>query len=678
MVEISKIDFMILQRLTGIKLNHLFLIPGLFLFFILIPISIYPQSTTDCPRVKNNRADKIYDKGIRAYRQRNYSEALRQLNLVVDIEPEYVDANYVLGLIYIKDSRMNLKAAKENFLRVVEICPDYDVYAYYHLARIYYGAEDYENAEKNIELFLEDVDRIKTDSDYEDAFRILEFSRFYSKILKNPVPFNPQPVPGVSTEFDEYLPIISPDNEMALFTRKLKLSPRKNDLVPQTKFVEKFMFSKREDGEFGRGDAMPFPFNLNDNEGGATVTIDNKMLFYTLCKFSKSNKYYNCDICFSEFRNGKWGEIKNISKKVNRDDTWESQPSITSDGNILYFVSDRDGGFGGYDLYCTCKDSTGKWETPKNMGSQINTAGNEKSPFIHTDSHTLYFSSDGHLGLGGYDIFFTKLNEDGSWSEPKNIGYPINSFDDDLGFFVSTNGQRGYYASNKFEGFGGWDLYSFDLYEDARPEEVLFVKGKVVEEEMDDSTGFKNTRVELKNVETKQVTQVAVDSATGEYVTALLFQDDYIMTVKKKGFVQESKYISRIDQRFLVPAILDMNLEPIQVGKSYRLNDIYFEFNSYDLKKESEIVIEEFYDFLMENIDLNISIQGHTDNVGSKQDNLLLSENRAEAVYSYLLKLGIDNNRVDYRGHGESRPMASNETEKGRALNRRTEFVIVE
>ncbi len=649
---------------------------AIILSFVFYTPQVFPQSSSDCPTVKNNRADKIYEKGIKAYRQRNYSEALHQFNTVIQIEPEYVDAHYVLGLIYIKENRMNLKAAKENFLKVIEICPAYDVYAYFHLARIYYGAEDYVTADKYIDLFLEDVDKIKNDGDYEDAVRIQEFSRFYSEMLRNPVPFDPQPVPGVSTEFDEYLPIISPDNEMALFTRKSKLPPTRDDLVPQSKFREKFMYSKREDGEFVRGEEMPFPFNRNDNEGGATLTINNKVLFYTLCKFIKGSRYYNCDICTSEFKNGKWGEINNVSKKVNRDDAWESQPSITSDGNTLYFVSDREGGHGGYDLYCTCRDSIGEWGKPKNMGPRINTQGNEKSPFIHTDSQTLYFSSDGHLGLGGYDIFFTKLMEDGNWLKPKNIGYPINSYDDDLGFFVSTNGKRGYYASNKYEGFGGWDLYSFDLYEEARPEEVLFVKGKVLEEERDDSTGFINTHVELKNVETKKVTEIAVDSVTGEYVTALLFREDYIMTVKKKGFVQETKYISKIDKRFTVPVILDLNLEPIKAGKSYRLNDIYFDYNSSDLKKESKVVIEEFYEFLWDNTILNISIQGHTDNVGSVDDNQFLSENRAKSVYDYLIELGIDPARLGYKGFGETKPVASNNTEKGRALNRRTEFVI--
>ena len=179
-------------------------------------------------------------------------------------------------------------------------------------------------------------------------------------------------------------------------------------------------------------------------------------------------------------------------------------------------------GLGGYDIYKTTKDKDGEWGIPENLGPGINTAGNEKAPFIHTDSQTLYFSSDGLMGLGGYDIFYSRLNENGTWSEPKNIGYPINSFDDDVGFFVSTDGHYGYFASNKFDGFGGWDLYSFDLYEEARPEKVLLVRGKITVREF---TGFKDTKVEIKNVESKKITELEVDSITGEYFGAVLLQE---------------------------------------------------------------------------------------------------------------------------------------------------------
>jgi len=591
----------------------------LVIFFCLnFPLQTHAQKTDLCPEYKNNRADKVYDKAIRAFRQRDYSMSIGLLNDVIDIEPDYADAYFVLGLIYIKERRMNLSEARKNFLEVVQICPTYDIYAYYHLARIAYGSQDYSATYDFISVFLEDVDLIKSDEDYNDAIMLQDFSKFYDELLSNPVPFNPRPVPGISTEYDEYLSIISPDDEMALFTRKIKIPPSRDNITPQMSFKERFFYSNRENDEFTRGDLMPFPFNKHDNEGGATITIDNKMLFYTLCKYTEDRRYYNCDICYSENINGTWTLIESIGENVNRNNSWESQPSITSDGNTLYFVSDRDGGYGGYDIYITQKDSAGTWSFPQNLGPVINSTGNEKSPFIHTDSQTLYFSSDGWMGLGGYDIFYSKLNESDSWKIPKNIGFPINSHDDDVGFFVSTDGDYGYFASNKFEGFGGWDLYSFDLYEEARPEKVLFLKGIINDPE---NKGFKNTIVELKNIESKRIKEIPVDTLTGEYITVVPFKNDYVMTVKKKGYVQESKYLSKINPQFAKPIDVFVDLKQIEVGRSYRLNDIYFDFNSFDLKPESMNIIDEFHQFLLTNPTMKVSIQGHTDNIGNREDN---------------------------------------------------------
>ena len=641
----------------------------------LVPIELRSQDDNPCSEYRSSRSDKIYNKGIKAFSQREYSEAITQMNQVIDVEPGYVDAYYVLGLIYIKDSRLNLKAARENFLEVIDLCPEYDVYTYYHLARIAYGSREYDSACSYITRFLEDVDKIKSDDDYNEAVSIEEFSKFYIDLLKNPVPFNPKPVAGISTEYDEYLPIISPDNSMALFTRKIKIPPRKDDLTPQTIYKEKFMYSFRVGENFVRGDFMPPPFNQNDNEGGATLAINNKLLYYTLCKYTKDRRYYNCDICYSKKENGIWTSIESLPEEINFPNSWESQPSITSDGNTLYFVSDREGGLGGYDIYKVIKDDNGDWQAPQNMGPGINTPGNEKSPFIHTDSQTLYFSSDGLMGLGGYDIFLAKLDTNGIWSKPKNIGYPINSYDDDVGFFVSTDGQYGYFASNKYDGVGGWDLYSFELYEEARPEKVLFLKGIVSDFS---NEGFKNAHIELRDAETKKITNIKVDSVTGEYAAAVVFRNDYIMTVKKKGYVQETKYISKINPRFSKPLDMFVDLKPIEVGMSYRLNDVYFDFNSVELKTESKAVILEFYDFLNDNTSLRISIEGHTDNVGNAEDNQKLSEARAKSVYEYLVQLGINPNRLDYKGLGESQPIESNTSEEGRARNRRTEFVVIE
>lgn len=628
----------------------------------------------ECPEISNKKAVKQFEQAMRAYRHYNYPDCISLLNTVVTIEPEYTDAYFLLGVIYIEERRLNLKEAQRNFEQVIALCPEYNVYAYYHLARIAYGANEYASARDYINHFLEDIDQIKSDDDYNEAVAILEYSEFYDNILSNPVPFNPEPVAGISTPENEYLPIISPDNELALFTRQIKIPPRRDDITPQLKYKERFIISKRTNGIFEPGEPMPPPFNLNDNEGGATLTIDNKELFYTLCKYTQDKRYYNCDICYSKREFGTWSEIMSIGESVNIENTWESQPSVTSDGRTLFFVSDRPGGYGGYDIYSTSRDSAGIWGQPKNLGSAINTAGNEKSPFIHTDSQTLYYSSDGLMGLGGYDIFFSKVDKSGKWAAPVNIGYPINSYEDDIGFFVSTDGHHGYFASNKYEGLGGWDLYSFNLYEEARPERVLFVKGKVSSTEND----LKNARVELKSVSSKKITDIPIDTITGNYVAAVLFRDDYVLTVKQKGHVNESRYISKANPKNTQPFRLLADLKPIEIGVSYRLNDIYFDFNSYDLLPESMVVLEEFFDFLSDNPTLKVSIEGHTDDIGTDSDNLLLSQKRAKAVYDHLILLGIQQQRIGYKGYGESRPIENNQTDKGRARNRRTEFVIIE
>jgi outer membrane protein OmpA-like peptidoglycan-associated protein len=277
------------------------------------------------------------------------------------------------------------------------------------------------------------------------------------------------------------------------------------------------------------------------------------------------------------------------------------------------------------------------------------------------------------MGLGGYDIFYTKLDEKGGWQKPVNIGYPINSPDDELGFFVSTDGTQGFFSSNKYNGKGGWDLYSFDLYDAIRPERVLFIKGNVKSESTLEPL---KARIELQNLETKRTSEIPMDTLTGNYVAVAPFNSDYIMTVKKAEHVYESKYISRVDSVFKTPAKLDIEMKPIELNKSYRINDIYFLFNSYDLTLESKVVLDQLLDFLNENRTISIQVQGHTDNIGNDASNLKLSANRAQSVYTYLVEQGIAASRLTYKGFGKSMPVADNDTEEGRAKNRRTVFVI--
>ncbi|HPS51159.1 MAG TPA: OmpA family protein [Bacteroidales bacterium] len=627
-----------------------------------------------CKVVLDKKTDKAYQDGIGFFRKGNYTLAMQQMRRVVRDEPECVDAWYVLGLINYKRTNNNFREAEKMFTRVVELCPDYDCYAYLYLAEIHYSREEFEEVVKNLNNFLKDVDKIKKDEDYDRAIDLLNYSKFYLELTRNPVPFAPHVVEGVSTRENEYLPILTPDNQIAFFTREKKLEPDRNSLVQESKLKEKFYFSHRgEDGNFNEGEEMPEPFNIQDHEGGATLTADNNTLFYTVCKMDPTRQYLNCDIYVSENNQGYWSPIRSVSNKINNPASWESQPAILPDGKTLYFVSDRAGGYGGYDIYKSVKDNDGEWGSPMNLGPVINSKGNEKSPFVHPDGKTLYFSSDGWMGLGGYDIFFSRLGSDSAWSKPRNIGYPINSPDDDLGFFVSTDGDKGYFASNKYKGEGGWDLYSFDLYDGARPEKVLFIKGTVKSEANAEPV---KARIELKNIESKKVSEIPMDTLTGNYVAVAPFNSDYIMTVKKEGHVYESKYISKVDSVFKLMARVDVDIKPIELNKSYRINDIYYGFNSFELTTESKPILDQLINFLNDNPTIAIQIQGHTDNIGNDASNLKLSENRAQSVYSYLIEKGILQTRLTFRGLGESMPVASNDTEEGRARNRRTVFVI--
>lgn len=642
---------------------------------ITITSSIYAQEEIDCGKTDNKKAKKLFEKSIDYYSSGLYGDAIKTLRDIIDIEPDYAEPYYMLGTISIKKADRNLKAAKMYFLQAIELCPDYDPYAYYYLGDIYYGEEKFDSAAIFLKSFLKDVDKIKSDEDYKRAEQMQKYAQFYDKMFKNPVPFEPKPLEGVSTQLDEYLPIITPDNDFCYFTRRTELAQQKTAWASSSKkYKEKFLESERRNGVFNQGEEMPEPFNLSENEGGATLTIDNNLLIYTICKYTDGGNYYNCDICFTEKRGElQWTSIKNLGKNVNTAKTWESQPTISSDGKTLYFVSDRPGGFGGYDIYKTIRQDNGEWSVPINMGPTVNTAGNEKAPFIHTDSQTLYYASDGWQGLGGYDIFFIRLGEDKKWKEPKNIGYPINTKFDDAGFFVSTDGKFAYFASNQIKGVGGWDIFYFDLYEEARPEKVLFIKGELKDEKTQEAIP---ARIELKNLKTKQITQIPVDTLTGKYVAVVPFKNDYLLTIKKEDYAYESKYISTEDETFKQPAKIDINIKQIEVGASYQLKDINFATNSFVLNDASKIIIDGFIVFLKENPHVSIEIQGHTDDVGNDKTNLTLSDNRAKSVYEYLVQNNIYPSRLSYKGYGELKPIASNINEEGRAKNRRTIFVI--
>jgi outer membrane protein OmpA-like peptidoglycan-associated protein/tetratricopeptide (TPR) repeat protein len=647
--------------------------------------SFVAQGQEACGDTDIKRAKKSYDAGMKELRNRNSGAAQIHFQKALEQDNDYAHAHWRLGRIYVQQLRT--RDAEFHLKKVISLCPDYNAEVYLMLARIAYGKEDYTGAIPYLEEFLKDLDRIKRDSDYDLAVSLLDQAKFLSGIMQQKVPFAPYKVMDISTGEDEFLAIISPDGELILFTRRIKTQPGKGAVSWSERYQELLLSANRVNGKFEQGEVMPAPFNTSGNQGGVTITALNDEVFITICntiRLENKMAYNNCDIYYTRLIYDAWMPLEKVDgEEINMDHTWESQPTVSADGKTMYFVSDRPGGHGGSDIYVTYRHAEGKWGKPVNLGPAVNTPGNEKTPFIHTDSQTLYFSSadhvsetdsvfPGHPGLGGYDIFFTRYQE-GRWIKPVNIGYPINTVADELGFFVSTDGTTGYFSSNKIEGSGGYDLYAFDLYPEARPQKVLFIKGEVKDEY---DMPVPDTKIELKNVATDEIIDVHIDPISARYVAIALFESDFVLTVKKPDHMYQSRLIDRDSAMYDAPVEISFELQKVETGKTYQLHDIYYASNSAYINEKSKYILNEFVIFLQENPRIKVAVHGHTDNVGDDGMNLDLSKRRAQAVYDYLLNKGVPSSRLTWQGYGKLKPVADNSTEEGRAKNRRTEFVI--
>ncbi|MBO7133774.1 MAG: OmpA family protein [Bacteroidales bacterium] len=666
------------------------------LFILLIILTVgalrsYAQFDGDfCNDIDDKKLIKSFQKGVQLLNDGKMNDAEAVFAKILDEEPEFTEAWVASSEInYSKYKSAKDPKSQNNYYsryvkcleNVAKICPSYQNYEVcYTLGKIFFSHDKLDVAKKYLKTY---IDNSKAGTKYYiDAESTYHYIEQYLNLIDNPVPFEPVIVEGVSSAYDDYLPLISPDGSLALFTKRYM--KKEVQSIYGERYVEEFTVSQASDDAglvFSPGEPLPYPFNSGKNQGAASISIDNKTLFITICEFV-SRDYDNCDIYMSTRTGDGWSELKSLGPNINGVKTWESQPSISADGKTLYFASIRESNIGfnpdnpTSDLYYSTKDEKGNWSKAKNLGPKINTPGNEKSPFIHSDSQTLYFSSDGHLGIGGYDIFFSKFR-DSDWTTPINIGYPINTKNNDLGFVVNTQGTKAYFASNKLNGKGGWDIYAIDLYKEARPEKVFLVKGQLVD---DDGHALSDAKLEVKNTRTEEVSEGVVDAETGHYavaVTAKDENDDFLMVVKKEDYSFSSTLIEPTEETFEKPIEVNFEVKPIEAGKSVQINDIYYATASYEINSKSYAVLNEFADFLKTNPTVKVEIRGHTDNIGSAQTNITLSNQRAKAVYDYLLSKGVPRANISYKGYGPNMPIADNKTEAGRAKNRRTEFYIL-
>ena len=634
-------------------------------FFMLIYLFASGQISSN-----EKKIGKLFEQARIAYESKLFNKSLSFLDDALAINPKFLDAYLLKSDIYmdIDSVGLQIKAIEA----ALQIAPDKNSKLYYLLGKAYYRSGRYQNASDAYENYLKRVEAntplaVKARQSIDKCIGAVN-------LLNHPVSFQSVNLgDNINSEDDEYWPTITVDGKTLIFTR---LVGSKTILSQHPIAQEDFYTSDLVDNVWQPSTPIT-SINTIYNEGAQTISTDGKLLFFTAC--TRNDGIGSCDIYYSRFKDGSWSLPQNAGEPVNSP-SWESQPSISANGEILYFVSSRGGGKGGMDIWkCNLKGfstwGTPIWGTPVNLGDSINTPGNEMSPFIHSDGKTLYFASDYWPGMGGYDIFYSRQKNDSVWTRPQNIGYPINSFKDEQGLVVDAAGKNAYYSSDR-PGSKGMDIYSFELYEKARPTPVSYIKGKVVDE---DSGAPICAKVELTDLEnSKSVIRGESCWEKGEFLMCLPLGKEYAFNITKEGYLFYSDNFQLKEKKEIIdPYILEIKMKKIKVGGAVVLRNVFFDTGSFDLLPESKVELQKLIEFLNLNKTVSIEIEGHTDNVGNEELNQKLSESRAKEVYKYLINKGIDDTRMKYKGYGLTQPVSSNETPEGRALNRRTEFMII-
>ena len=612
------------------------------------------------PDKVNKHVGDIYAQALQKASAEQYNDAIVLLNKCVEMDAKMVDAYLSLGGIY--NQIKKYPAAIKSYENAMELD---SVYSFeYHLpySISLAGNGEFEKALQAVNVFLSSTklnqESIKS-AEYRKQTYLFAIDYAKKHSLSNYV-FAPKNLgDSINTKDLEYYPSLSLDGKKMVFTRRVN-----ND--------EDFYESDWVNGAWSKARPLEGKVNTNFNEGAQTVSVDGEMMIFTGCNYPEG--LGSCDLYIAYKTKNGWSEPENLGPPVNTE-YLETSPTLSPDKKDLYFSSDRPGGYGGRDIWVSHHLSNGQWGEPENMGPTINTVGNEGCPFMYPDNQTLFFNSNGHAGYGQSDLFFSKKINDSTWGSPENLGYPINTIDEEGSLIVAADGKTAYFTSDRFDTRGGLDIYSFELRQDIRPPKTLWVKGKVYDAKT--KTGLPSM-VELTDIKSHiSISKLQTDE-TGQYLTTLPVGGDYAFNVNRKGYLFYSENYNLTDSLNDSSFTADIPLQPLNAGVGLVLKNIFFDTKKFDLKPESLPELDKIIQLMTDNPDLKILISGHTDNVGNDENNKKLSEDRALAVVRYLLaSRKISKERLQYKGFGATRPVADNATDAGRAQNRRTELTVI-
>lgn len=616
---------------------------------------------------KNKKAIAAYESALQNYQLLYYDKAEENLKNALKQDEYFVEAYYLLAGVYTqkKDTTQMLNTLKE----CVDKCGGAHLWSRYKLAYEEYNLGMYNEAFAQLQHFkraeemhsssiLSKVEQMNFDDLYLKTTAALE-------IQKNPINFDPKNMgANINTPYDDYHPSITVDDNTLIFTTNL---PTANPRVKQED-----LFSAQKSGDKWTKSIPLSAINTTSNEGAQSITADGKTMFFTIC--GAPNGMGSCDIYMTKKFNNTWTKPINLGAPINSK-YWESQPSCSADGRTLYFASNRPNGQGKKDIYVSQLQANGQWSTPQNLGPEINTKYDDESPYIHADGTTLYYATDGRPGMGKKDIFGTKKIDKSTWATPENLGYPINTNDDEAHLIINAEGTKGYFASNRYGGLGGFDIYEFTIDETfkVKPNPVTYVQCIVFDNETKSRLGAK---VILSDIATNEKVFINnSDQFTGECIVPFIEGHEYALSVERPDYLFYSETVSLAT--FKGAEKVDIPLQKIIVGNYIVLKNLFFDTDKTNYKKESEPELDAIGRFLKQNPTVHIEIAGHTDNVGNSAYNQKLSENRAKFIADEIIRIyGIQADRITWKGYGSTKPCAPNDSPENRAKNRRTELII--
>lgn len=623
-------------------------------FFFCLSIIILPlehlqaQSSEVLPQ-----AHVFYQNAQKELRVGNYQKAIRYAQDATRVSGKFVEAFILLGTAYQKAKRY--KESINSYKRALHL--EYRPEIEYRVAESYLWIEDYTLAKKHYTQYLKSNPRSR--KIVSKVKKRLKSCDFAIKAIKNPVPFQPINLRQLNSKDSEYNPFVSVDESFMIYTKMIRT---------QGRLQEDFYISYKTVSGWGPGTPLMGAINSPDNEGGHSISISGKEMYLTAC--NRKGGLGSCDIYVSYFSKEGWSAPQNLGALVNSPG-WDAHPSISPDGKKLYFSSDRPGGKGKKDIWVSTRNYQG-WTKPVPLDI-LNSSGNEVSPYIHPDNHTLYFSSDGFEGMGSKDLFLSRKSNQ-IWGNPMNLGYKINSIGEEYSIFVDRGGVKAYIATDNIPGgTGGLDIYSFALQKSVAPLPVVYLQGKVI-----DKKGYiiRDAKLAMYNAKTKESLDIEINQ--GFFYATLPIDQVYGMQVYSKGYIlysdvfdfdKERTYSSRVKK--------DVVLTEIKKDRKIRLKNINFKSNESQLYESSYMELDNLAYFLKSQPEVKIQVNGYTDDIGDQSFNMKLSIKRAQSVVQYLTSKGIDPKRLKYKGFGESAPAHSNEEEEGRSKNRRIEIVML-